>query len=726
MSKRGSITALAVILVVIVLFSFLAINGLAIGKYDLLPLTKAVKQGLDLRGGVYTVYMAKNPDIENFSEKMAAARTILRKRLDAKGYTEATISKQGDREIRVEIPEVDDPNALLSIIGKPAKLEFIDPEGNVVIEGDDIKYAKAGYLQGEGNKPIVNFELNDEGAKAFAEATSKYVGQIIKIQLDGKDISTPRVESPIPSGKGYIDGMSSTEEAQELAMLIESGSLPVELEQKEARTISATLGVDSLNSSLIAGLIGIIALFLFLIIFYRLSGFIADIALTVYILIVVYVIAMMGVQLTLPGIAGIILGIGMAVDANVIIFERIKEELRTGKSLRASVDSGFKKAFLTIIDANITTLIASFVLMAFGTGPIKGFAYTLTIGIVASMFTAIVVTRYLMRCLIALNIKNPRLYSSAGAASGEEQGIRKIKVMKVAKYFATLSTVIIIAGVIVLSFAGFNEGIDFSGGTIFTLDMAGEFDMNDVDAAVEKYTDNEARTAISEETKAVIRVQDKDADPEKQNEFRQNVVNELKSKYPNIEFESMERVGAVAGAELTRNAFMSVLIACIFMLAYIWIRFELLSGLAALVALLHDVAIMCAVVLLLRTQINSAFIAAILTIVGYSINDTIVVFDRIRENSKRFGNSLKRRDIVNKSVSETIVRSLNTSITTLFTITALYILGVPSIKEFALPLIVGILSGTYSSIFIASPFWVVCHKWLDNRRNKKIGKAKKA
>ena len=720
MSKRGSITALAIILVVIIAFSYLAINGLEIGKYDLLPLTKAVKQGLDLKGGVYTVYMAKDTSIENFSDKMAAARSILRNRLDAKGYTEATISKQGEKEIRVEIPDVDDPNAILSIIGKPAKLEFIDPEGNVVIEGKDLKYARAGY--GEGNAPVINFELNDEGAKAFADATTKFQGQIIKIQLDGKDVTTPRVKNPILSGRGYIDGMESIDEAKEKAMLIESGTLPVELEQKEVRTISATLGVDSLNSSLLAGLIGIIALFIFLIIFYRLSGFIADIALTVYILIVVYVIAMMGVQLTLPGIAGIILGIGMAVDANVIIFERIKEELRTGKSLRASVDAGFKKAFLTIIDANITTLIAAFVLMAFGTGPIKGFAYTLTIGIVASMFTAIVVTRYLMRCLIALNIKNPKVYSSVRPIAEGEQGIRKIKVMKLSKYFVTLSVVVIVAGVVMMSFFGFNEGIDFSGGTVVTLDMAGEFDINDVDEAVKKYTDNEMRTAVSDDTKAVIRIQDKDADPEKQNEFRQNVVNELKQKYPNMQYESMERVGATAGKELTRNAFMSVLIACVFMLAYIWIRFELLSGFAALVALLHDVAIMCAVVLLLRTQINSAFIAAILTIVGYSINDTIVVFDRIRENTKRMGTSMKRRDIVNKSVSETIVRSLNTSITTLFTITALYILGVPSIKEFALPLIVGILSGTYSSIFIASPFWVVCHKWLDNRRNKKIRK----
>lgn len=726
MSKRKSIIFLSIVLVLIVLISFLGINGLAIGRYDILPLTNSVQLGLDLRGGVYALYEAQNTDIDNFNDKMSAAMDILRKRLDGQGYTEATIAREGDARIRVEIPEVDDPNAVLDIIGKPALLQFIGPDGAVIMEGKDISYARATTLDGSGNQPIVQFELKDEGAKAFAKATAKFIGQIISIQLDGKEISSPEVQGVIPSGNGYIEGMESIDAAKELAMLIESGALPIELEQLQAKTISATLGVDALRTSLLAGLIGIIALFIFLIVFYRLTGFLTDIALMIYIIIVIYVIAIFGVQLTLPGIAGIILGIGMAVDANVIIFERIKEELRTGKSFRASIDSGFKKAFVTILDANITTLIAAFVLMYFGTGQIKGFAYTLAIGIIASMFTALVVTRQLLRGFLALNIKNPKLYLTSYKSGDEKVSkIRSIKVMKNSKIFGSISSVIIAVGLVVLLIGGFNLGIDFTGGTIFTVDIGKTFEVNDVIKIVDEQTDDDIRVSISEDTKAIIRIQDKDADADTQNALRQNIANEISKKYSNATIESQDRVGAVAGSELTRNAFMSVLVACIFMLSYIWIRFELLSGLSALVALLHDVAIMIAVVLILRVQINSAFIAAILTIVGYSINDTIVVFDRIRENTKSLGRSMKRRDLVDKSISETIVRSLNTSITTLFTITALYILGVQSIKEFALPLIVGVLSGTYSSIFIASPFWTWIHDLIDKRKSNKSKKSRK-
>ncbi len=540
--------------------------------------------------------------------------------------------------------------------------------------------------------------------------------------MDGGVISDPTVNSAILGGEGYIEGIGSIDDAKELAMLIESGALPIELEQIQAKTISATLGVNALNSSIRAGLIGIIALAVFLILFYRLSGIIADIALSIYALLVIYVIAVFGVQLTLPGIAGIILGIGMAVDANVIIFERIKEELKSGKTMRSAVDGGFNKAFLTILDANVTTLIAAFVLMYFGTGQIKGFAYTLAIGIIASMFTAIVVTRFLLRCLIALKVKNPKLYF-AGSDPEKTAGIRKIKVMKNAKIFGSASGIIIAVGLVVLIISGFNLGVDFTGGTILTVDITETYDVAAIEEIVDGYADDSS-VAISENTKAIIKLQDKDADPEAQNLVRQNILLDIQEKYPNAAIESQDRVGAIAGRELTTNAFMSVLIACIFMLAYIWLRFELLSGFAALVALLHDVAIMCAVVVILQVQVNSAFIAAILTIVGYSINDTIVVFDRIRENTKKLGSSVSRRELVDKSISDTIVRSLNTSITTLFTISALYVLGVTSIKEFALPLIIGVLSGTYSSIFIAAPFWVWVHQWQDNRKSNKNSKYK--
>lgn len=717
MTKRRSIISLVIIFILIGVFGYWGIFGAQVGKYDLVSLGDKIQQGLDLRGGVYAVFEADKPaDMENdeFNVKLGTAIDILRARLDSQGYTEATIAKEGSNRLRIEIPEVEDATEALTIIGKPALLQFIDPEGNVIMEGDDISYARANYLDGSGNQAAVFFDLKDEGASAFAEATTKYVGQIISIKLDGVDISTPRVSTPILGGSGYIEGMEDIYEAQSLAMLIESGALPLEMEQLEARTISATLGINALDTSLLAGMVGIIALFIFLLVFYRLSGFVADLTLTIYLLIVVYVIAIAGVQLTLPGIAGIILGVGMAVDANVIIFERIKEEVRTGKTFRSAADAGFKKAIWTILDANITTLIAAVVLMFFGTGSIKGFAYTLAIGIGVSVFTALVISRLLIKCLIGLNIRNTKVYFS-GTDPEKLSKVRNIKVMKNSKIFAAISGIIIAAGLVVMILSGFNLGVDFTGGTIVTVDVGQEYDVAKVEAVVEQYADDFS-VAVSEDTKAVIKLQVKE-DVEDTNAVNGAIIDGIAAEYPSAVWESEDSVGGIASSELTRNAFISVLIACIAMLIYIWIRFELLSGFAALVALVHDVAIMSAVVLLLGVQVNSAFIAAVLTIVGYSINDTIVVFDRIRENGRRMKGSLRGK-LVDRSVSETIVRSLNTSITTLFTITALYVFGVTSIKEFALPLIVGILSGTYSSIFIAAPFWVWVHK-LDDKRKKK-------
>ncbi len=412
MKKRTSIIALSIIVLLSAFLAYLAFAGLEVGVYDLLPMSKAIKQGLDLRGGMYITYEAKNTDVEYFEEKMSTAVEVLRNRLDAQGYTEATIARESKR-IRIEIPDVADPNVVASILGEPAKLEFIGPDGVVIMEGSDIERAVASTISGEGNTWAVFFKLTNEAAQAFGTATAEFKGQVISIYLDGKSISDPVVEEVIATGEGRISGGDGSQAwAETLAMQIESGALPIELEQLEMRTISATLGENALNTSLIAGVVGICLLFLFLIIFYRLSGFVASIALTIYLIIVVYVIAIAGVQLTLPGFAGIILGVGMAVDANVIIFERIKEELRMGKTMRTSVESGFKKALRTIADANITTLIVAFVLMYFGTGAIKGFAYTLTIGIIVSMFTALVVTKFLLRCLIALEVKNPKLYTT--------------------------------------------------------------------------------------------------------------------------------------------------------------------------------------------------------------------------------------------------------------------------------------------------------------------------
>lgn len=421
MSKRRSILSLSVIVLIVVAFGLLAVNGMPVGRYNILPVTRAIRQGLDLRGGVYTVYQAKDTTVENFDDKMITAIGIIRDRLDKKGYTEATISRQESDRIRVEIPDISDPGAVLAIIGEPALLQFVDPDGNVIMEGSNILSARATYLSGSGSEVVVAFELDEAGAKAFAESTSKHVGEEITILLDGEVISSPTVETAILTGSGYIEGMGSKEAAQTLAIQIESGALPLEFEQLEIRTISATLGEDALQRSILAGAIGIAVLLVYMVFYYRLPGLIADLSLVIYLEIVLYMLAVLpSVQLTLPGVAGIILSVGMAVDANVIIFERIKEESRTGKTLRAAVEAGFKKAFTTILDANITTILAALVLMYFGTGSIKGFAVTLTLGIVISMFTAITVTRYLIRLMINLRIDSPWAYGNVVKALTKE------------------------------------------------------------------------------------------------------------------------------------------------------------------------------------------------------------------------------------------------------------------------------------------------------------------
>ena len=414
--KTKSWIKLGVTAVLIVLVAFLALNGCQVGKYILKPVGSAISLGLDLRGGISTEYRAVDSTIEDFDTLMEGAVSALRTRLTTAGYTEATVARQGDDKIRVEIPDVSDPQDVIDIIGKPAHLEFRPPTGEVVLEGKDIE--KAFVTQDEATTMYqVAFELTDAGTKAFAEATTKYVGSAISIYLDNELVSAPVVEGPITTGTGIITtNVSSVEESwdysQDLAMLIMSGALPLDIEEGETRAISATLGVKAIDNALIAGAIGLALVFLFMIVMYRLPGVISCMALCVYMLIVFYALAIVpGVQLTLQGIAGILLGIGMAVDANVIIFERFREELKDGRSLDSAVKMGFKNALSAVIDSNVTTIIAALALLYFGTGSIQGFATTLLIGVIVSLFSAIFVTRFLLKALVGTGIKNKALYT---------------------------------------------------------------------------------------------------------------------------------------------------------------------------------------------------------------------------------------------------------------------------------------------------------------------------
>ena len=405
-----AVISLVAIVVVVAACAYLGLFGFGKGTMInyLKPWGDAISLGLDLRGGVYTVYQAEDNGDPDFDTKMESTVSILTSRLTRQGFTEATVTRQGSDRIRVEIPNVSDPNQILTIIGTPAQLYFVDEDGNNLMEGSMVKNAQA--AQDQDGKPCIAFELTDEGAKIFAEATAANLGKTISITLDGETISRATVNTVIAGGKGEITGNFTADEAKNLATLILSGALPLNLTQLEVSAISATLGVEALDRAIQAGVIGVILVMLFMLFRYRLCGLVADIALTIYIMIVVLLLALTGAQLTLPGVAGIILGIGMAVDANVVIFERIREEVKVGRPIGSAVRKGFSNALSAIIDSNVTTIIAAVVLYAFGTGSVRGFALTLGIGVATSLFTAVFVTHKLLDIFADMGIKNQKLY----------------------------------------------------------------------------------------------------------------------------------------------------------------------------------------------------------------------------------------------------------------------------------------------------------------------------
>lgn len=408
--RARALVSLVAIIVVVAVCAYLGLCGFGKGTMInyLKPWGDAISLGLDLRGGVYTVYQAENNGDPDFDTKMESTVSILTSRLTRQGFTEATVTRQGSDRIRVEIPNVSDPNQILTIIGTPAQLYFVDESGNNLMEGGMVKNAQA--AQDQDGKPCIAFELTDEGAKIFAEATAANLGKTISITLDGETISRATVNTVIAGGKGEITGNFTADEAKNLATLILSGALPLNLTQLEVSAISATLGVEALDRAIQAGIIGVALVMLFMLFRYRLCGLVADIALTIYIMIVVLLLALTGAQLTLPGVAGIILSIGMAVDANVVIFERIREEVKNGRPIGSAVRKGFSNALSAIIDSNVTTIIAAVVLYAFGTGSVRGFALTLGIGVATSLVTAVFVTHKLLDIFADLGIKNQKLY----------------------------------------------------------------------------------------------------------------------------------------------------------------------------------------------------------------------------------------------------------------------------------------------------------------------------
>jgi preprotein translocase SecF subunit len=697
----------AAIIVIVAVGVYLSSFGLNLGRYIISPVKDEMDLGLDLSGGVYVVLEAVTDATGvELDEKISQAKSIIEQRVNGLGVSEPNITVENNNRIRIELAGLTNPQEAIDLIGKTAQLQFRELDGTVVLTGGNVKESQVNY--GDQNEVVVSLEFDKVGSEAFAEATGRLMAEpnredrIIEIVLDGDIISAPYVNDEITDGKGVISGGFTIEEATNLANLIRAGALPIEMEEIEVSVVGPSLGLESLDKSIDAAMLGLLLIFIFMIFMYKLPGLAADIALTIYIMVVLGVLIAINAKLTLAGIAGLILSVGMAVDANVVIFERIKEEILVGKSVRTAVDSGFKRAMKTIIDANVTTLIAGLVLFYFGTGTVKGFAVTLLVGLAVSLLTAVFATRYLLKIIVRMELsKEKKMY---GVRKQNNEVSMKLNVIKNKRNYFMVSLSIIAVGLVMVFARGLNAGIDFTGGTLIQIELNNEVAVDEIRNITDSFDKNASIVHAGEDNTQIIIKTTVNLD----NEERFAVFTQFKDKYAltDDDFVKQLKFGPTIGKETQRKAVISVIIASVCMLAYITVRFEFLFGVAAVIALLHDVLIGIAVYSIFKVPVNSSFIAAMLTIVGYSINDTIVVFDRIRENIKKMRKS-KYEEIVELSISQTLVRSINTSVTTLFAISALYIFGVEAIRDFAFPLIVGVLAGTYSSIFIASPIWVI-------------------
>lgn len=680
--------------------------------------------GLDLAGGVSITYQIVDEDAT--AEQISDTVYKLQRRVEDYS-TEATVTKEGNDRITVAIPGVTDANEILEDLGTPGSLEFQDPDGNVVLTGDDVENATARYVTQNGkNNAIVELKFNNEAAETFAELTGANIDKIIPIVYDGEIISSPQVTQKISGGTASIENMESFQAAETLASQIRIGSLSLELEELTSQVVGASLGQEAISTALTAAAIGLALIIVFLIAFYWIAGVATSLGLLVYATAVVAAVYLFEITLTLPGIAGIILGIGMAVDANVVINARIKEELALGKSTGAAIKTGYQKALSAIIDGNVTTLIAAAVLAAKGSGTVKGFAYTLAIGIILSMITALIVTRYSMYAIHAIGFKDVKYY---GAAK-EHKVVDFISRRYV---FFLVSVALVAAGFIaegVNSARGkgaFNYSLEFVGGTSTTVDLGKNYDLSEIDAEIvplinEAIGTNEVQVQkIADTTQVIFKTRNLELAE------RETFAKVFEDNY-SVEDSaiSYQNVSETISQEMTSDAVWAVVIAVILMLIYIWFRFDdIRFATSAIIALLHDILVVLTCYALVRISVGSTFIAVMLTILGYSINDTIVTFDRIRENlrSKARVTESELKEIANRSITQTLSRSINTSVTTFVMVLLLYILGVASIREFALPLMVGVISGTYSSICIATELWFEMK--IRQKASKASGKAKK-
>ena len=755
MTKSKGIISLILTVVLIALLGFTTVVGFGKGQTGA---AKNIKLGLDLEGGVSITYQVKGetPSAEDMSDTIYK----LQKRVEQYS-TEATVYQEGDDRISIEIPGVTDANEILSELGQPGSLYFIKEkdsdgnpnygldtsghyvlaksidelkeEGSVVLTGTDIKSAKSGSYQDSttgANENVVQLSMTKEGTEKFAEATkaAKEAKETIAIYYDGELISVPSVNAEITDGQAIIEGNMSYEEAEQLASTIRIGGLSVELEEIRSNVVGAQLGEEAISTSLMAGAVGLAIVFVFMCMVYLLPGLASSLALVIYTGLILVLLNAFDITLTLPGIAGIILGIGMAVDANVIIFARVKEELTAGKSVKSALNAGFHKAMSAILDGNITTLIAAAVLWLKGSGTVKGFAQTLALGIVVSMFTALVITRMIVYAFYAVGIRNTKLY---GRIKEEREPIDFLGKRKI--FFAVSVAVILIGFVFMGVNAGTGKGalnysLEFKGGTSTNVTFDKAYTLKEIDETMipdlEKVTDdpNIQVQTVANSNQVIFKTQTLDL--EKREAFAKYMADEFGVEEKDI---TTENISSTVSSEMRVDAIIAVAIATVFMLLYIWLRFkDIRFATSAVVALIHDVLVVLAFYVIARISVGNTFIACMLTIVGYSINATIVIFDRIREEMKTKKRTEELDTLVNRCITRTLTRSIYTSLTTFVMVAVLFVMGVSSIKEFALPLMVGIICGAYSSVCITGALWYVMKTKIGKKAEPaKVGTSKK-
>ena len=697
--------------------------------------------GLDINGGVFVVMQADTKGMSPSKTKtvMEQTREVINKRVNAMGISEATVSIEGTNRLRIEMPGVKDADTAIKRIGKTAKLKFTLEDGTEVLSGSDVKNAAAAVDSQNGGYKIT-MKFTGAGQSKFAQATERAAsgnvnatveerGQkvdptAIVIKLDDDILTAPTVREKIDNDSCEItrNGGFSEEEASQTAALIRGGALPVSLTEAQSSVESASIGANALDKSIVAGAIGLGLVFLLMLFMYNVLGLIADVALALYVLIVLWVMAGMGAVLTLPGIAGIVLGIGMAVDANVIIFSRIKEEIGQGRSIRVAVSTGFKHALTTVLDSQITTLIATIVLYQLGSTTVKGFAVTLMISILASIFTAVVISQIMVGTLAESKFARYRFFGCNNDGTPRNFVKKQFRFIQHRKIFYCASAAVILCGLVFLGVRGFNYGIDFTGGTSIEMNMGQKVSIPKVEKTISEFKLDPSIVYSGEGQKNVIIKTTKGLTTPQ----RKAVTDKLRSAYGLGEKSiiSSQEFGATVGKEIRNNAIKSILIAAFFMLLYIIFRFKTWKyGVAAIAGIGHDVLVMIAFYAIFGVTVNNPFIAAILTIVGYSINDTIVIFDRVRENRHIMRNT-PVGEVLDTSINQTLNRSIMTSLTTVVSIIPLLVMVSGTLAQFVLPLMVGVLCGTYSSIFLCSPLYYEFNRSAERSRYQQQQKAK--